>query len=165
MVMAVMVVWGCSARAELPQPTAASDASTLSREDQVREAVFRYQFTHNASGQKDRAPVYFLSLDSEGEKEPRDPSPALMARFAQHKPRVEPRSHAKVSFDKGVVHRETGESGLVFRVTAITFVGADAAVVEGGYYEANMSSSGNTYRVERKGGVWVVTDDKMVWIS
>ena len=131
----------------------------------MREAVFRYQFGHNGSGQKDRAAVYFLSLDTEFENKPQDPSPALMARFAQHKPRVEPRSHAQVSVDKGVVHRETGERGLIFRVTAITFVGADVAIVEGGYYEGNMSSSGNTYRVERKDGVWVVTDDKMEWIS
>jgi hypothetical protein len=37
--------------------------------------------------------------------------------------------------------------------------------VEGGYYEGNLSSSGNFYRVERKAGVWVVTDDKVQWVS
>jgi hypothetical protein len=154
---------GCAVATEPSQPAAAI-APDLSVDDQVREAVFRYQFTHNASSQKDRAPVYFLALDDERDK-PRDPSPALMARFAQHKPRVEPRSHADVSFDKGVIDRDTGERGLVFRVTSISFVSADVAVVEGGYYEANLSSSGNTYRVERKDGVWVVTEDKMQWIS
>lgn len=135
----------------------------LSVEDQVREAVFRHQFAHNSSGQKDRAPIYFLSL-GETDK-PQDPSPALMARFAQHQPRVEPVSRAHVSFDSSVRHRDTGERGLIFRVTSIERVSDDLAIVEGGYYEGNLSSSGNTYRVERKNGVWVVTDDKMQWIS
>ena len=37
--------------------------------------------------------------------------------------------------------------------------------VSGGYYEAGLSSSGNTYIVELKEGKWVVTGDTMHWIS
>lgn len=169
---------GCARRTEpsRPAPAAAPEttsvgsasvgsasAATLSIDDQVREAVFRHLFTHNASGMKDRAAVYFLSLGEVDKSQ--DPSSALIARFAQHRPRVEAVSHARVSLDEGVRHRETGEQGLVFRVTAIKRVSDDVVEVEGGYYEANQSSSGNIYRVERKAGVWVVTDDKMQWIS
>jgi hypothetical protein len=138
-------------------------AATLSVDDQVREAVFRHQFKHNASGIKDRAAVYFLAIDEHGKR--RDPSPALMARFAQHRPRVEAVSRASGSFDEGVRHRETGEQGILFHVKAIKPVRDGVVEVEGGYYEGNLSSSGNFYRVERKAGVWVVTDDKMEWIA
>jgi hypothetical protein len=143
--------------------SAAASTSELSADDQVREAVFRHLFTHNSSGMKDRAAVYFLSLAEIGKS--KDPSPALMARFAQQEPRVEAVSRARVSPDEGVRHRDTGEPGLVFRVTAIKRVSDGVVDVECGYYEGNMSSSGNTYRVERKSGVWVVTDAKMEWIS
>jgi hypothetical protein len=181
MTVTIAMAWGCAKRAEPSRPgaapetsavgtapesasaSAASSTSTLSVDDQVREAVFRHLFTHNASGMKDRAAVYFLSLAEIGKS--KDPSPALMARFAQHKPRVEAVSRARVSPDEGVRHRETGEPGLVFRVTAIKRVSNDVVDVECGYYEGNMSSSGNTYRVERKSGVWVVTDARMEWSS
>jgi hypothetical protein len=37
--------------------------------------------------------------------------------------------------------------------------------VEGGYYEGNLSSSGNTYTVKMENGKWAVTNDEMHWIS
>jgi hypothetical protein len=179
-VMAMMAMAsGCATRTEPSRPapaaatgtrsgsTAAASASasvsTLSVDDQVREAVFRHLFAHNGSGSRDRAAVYFLSLGDVDK--PQDPSPALMARFAQHRPRVEAISRARVGFEEGVRHRDTGERGLVFGVNTIKRVSDDVVEVEGGYYEGNLSASGNFYRVERKAGVWVVTDDKMQWVS
>jgi hypothetical protein len=154
-----------------PAPTSApasasesTSTSWLSVDDQVREAVFRHLFVHNESGMKDSAQVYFLAIDEGGGKR-RDPSPALMARFARQKPRVEPVSRADISFEKGAVHRETGERGLVFRVAAIKRVSDDVVEVEGGYYEGNLSASGTLFRVERNAGVWIVTSEKMQWIA
>jgi hypothetical protein len=144
-------------------PDAPSSTPWLTVDDQVREAVFRHLFTHNASGMKDSAPVYFLSV-GEADK-PRDPSPELMARFAGHKPRVEPVSHARVSFDEGVRHRDTGEQGIIFRITSLKRVSENVVEAEGGYYVGNLSASGNVFRVERIAGVWVVTGDKMEWIA
>ena len=96
---------------------------------------------------------------------PRDPSPELMARFAGHKPRVEPVSHARVSFDEGVRHRDTGEQGIIFRITSLKRFSENVMEAEGGYYVGNLSASGNVFRVERIAGVWVVTGDKMEWIA
>lgn len=173
---------GCAKRTEPSRPSSATDATGatgatgapeapadtsgawLSVDDQVREAVFKHMFTHNASGMKDRAGVYFLAIDEGGGKR-RDPSPALMARFAAQRPRVEPVSRADISFDQGVIHRQTGERGILFRIGAIKRVKDDVVEVEGGYHEGNLSASGNVYRVERIAGVWVVTGDKMEWIA
>ena len=181
----IAMAGGCAKRTEPARPDAAATPTTpatpsgasasapaseststswLSVDDQVREAVFRHLFIHNASGMKDSAQVYFLAIDEGGGKR-RDPSPALMARFARQKPRVEPVSRADISFEKGAVHRETGERGLVFRVGAIKRVSDDVAEVEGGYYEGNLSASGNLFRVERNAGVWIVTSEKMQWIA
>lgn len=160
--MAVAMVAATTATMAMA-PAASAASSALSVDDQVREAVFKHLFKQNASGMKERAAFYFLSLgDSD---KPQDPSPALMARFAEHRPRVEPVSRARISVEEGIRHRETGEKGIVFRVTAIKRVSDDVMEVEGGYHEGTLSASGNVFRVERKNGVWVVTDDKMQWIA
>ncbi len=52
---------------------------TAANEDDIREAVFRYQFAHNASAQQQGAKVYFLSL-----AEDKDPSDRFMLRFKDH---------------------------------------------------------------------------------
>jgi hypothetical protein len=44
-------------------------------------------------------------------------------------------------------------------------VDEDKVLVNGGYYEGNLSASGNVYTVERKDHKWVVTKDQMLWIS
>jgi hypothetical protein len=127
-------------------------------EDDIREAVFRYEFAHNASGQQQHAKVYFLSVDKD-----EDPSDAFMSRFKDHQPPVKKRSRATGEFE--VIDRDTGERGLIFRATTIKQLGEDKVEVDGGYYEAGLSSSGNTYAVARKDHEWVVTKDEMRWIS
>jgi hypothetical protein len=131
---------------------------TPADEDNIREAVFRYQFEHNASGQQQNAKVYYLSLVKDS-----DPKDEFMLRFKGHKPPVKKRSQATGQFE--VIDKETGERGLIFRATTIEQLDEDKVIVDGGYYEAGLSSSGNTYTVERKDHKWVVTKDQMRWIS
>ncbi len=139
----------------------ATDADRLSQESDLRETVFRYQFDHNSSGQQKRAAVYCLSV---GEKLT-DPSDDFMKRFADHKPPVRKVSECNVDPFKGVIDKRTGKSGLVFRVTNIAWLSETEVEVAGGYYEAGLSASGNTYTLTRKYGKWNVTRDKTNWIS
>jgi hypothetical protein len=132
---------------------------TQADEEAIREAVFRYQFEHNASAQKQTAKVYFLSIGDD-----KDPSDAFMARFDKHKPPVKKLSQAPGPLD--VNGKEIGDpGGLIFSVTTIEPVDEDKVLVNGGYYEGNLSASGNVYAVERKDHKWVVTKDQMLWIS
>ncbi len=128
-------------------------------EDDIREAVFCYQFEHNASAIQQKADYYFLAL-GDGQ----DPSPELMARFKGHSPPVLPGSLAINSPD-GVTHKSLGGKGLFFNVDDIHWTSENAAKVTGGYFEAGLSASGNTYRVKRRNGEWVVTKDTMNWIA
>jgi hypothetical protein len=134
---------------------------TQADEDAIREAVFRYQFEHDASGRQQKANVYFLSIGTD--KDPQDPSDAFMARFVKHQPPVKKGSQATGQFQ--VIDKETGERGVSFRVTSIKQVDVDKVMVDGGYYETSDSSSGNTYTVERKDHKWSVTADRLRWIS
>src|SRR5689334_427177 len=134
-------IWLCIA---LVSATAIlSRAADISRESQVndiREAVFRYQFEHNASGQQQSAHDYYLAI---GDKDS-DPSDEFMKRFAHHKPPVRKASASRIVPSTGaVVNRRNGRTGLLFNVSAITWVSDTEVNVIGGYSEGNVSASGD----------------------
>lgn len=99
--------------------------------------------------------------------EDQDPPSELLDRFAGHSPAVEPVSAAEIGKGGGsrVTHEQKGGRGIILRLEAIRWIDGDTVEVDGGYYEANRSASGNTYRAERLGGKWAVTSDGMRWIS
>jgi len=142
----------------------AQKSSRAKAEDDIREAVFRYQFTHNCWGRPEK--VYFLSVND------KDPSKAFMRRFRGHKPPVKPVSKCRIDKNlvpgrpkTAVIDRETGDRGLIFKTEKIKWLNATKVAVEGGYYADGRGASGNTYTVEMKKGRWVVTKDDMKWIS
>ncbi len=131
---------------------------TPADEDDIREAVFRYQFSHNASAQKQNAKVYFLSLGKG-----KAPNNLFMLRFKDHKPPV--RQVSFLASNKGMKGKEPGNQGLIFYVTKIEQISEDEVEVSGGYYEGALSSSGNIYRVKRTDNKWIVIEDRMIYIS
>lgn len=145
-----------------------NESSQLSAEDSIREAVFRHQFEHNASGQQQTAQIYFLSVmtleDSTGYWKDGDPSDKLLSQFADNVPPVKPFSECTCSIS-GVFDKGTGERGLLFQVGEIKWNADDQVEVEGSYYEAGLSASGNTYYLKYIDGQWTVTRDVMHWIS
>ena len=123
--------------------------------DNIREAVFRHQFQHNASGQQQLAHAYFLSVEDG------DPDDKFMERFKDHQPTVKKNSQAKGEFKK-----EGGSlDGLMFHISAITQISPNKVEVAGGYYESGLSSSGNVYILKRVNNKWIVISDNMLWIS
>lgn len=146
----------------LQTPPVAMPRFEASEEDDLREAVFRHLFEHNASGLQRAAKVFCLQAEGK-----RDPSPELLRRFEGNEPRVKRASlctfvHGRA---RGGVQDETGAPGLIFRVDSIKRTGPDTAVVEGGYFEAGLSASGNIYELARESGHWVVKKDILRWIS
>jgi len=140
-----------------------ADDARKRQEDDVREAVFRWQFEHNASYQQRDAGVYFLEV---GEKEG-DPSDEFIKRFAGNKPPVRKRSECSVNMRRsvGVSDKKTGEKGLILSIRKIEWKSDTEVDVQGGYYEHGLSSSGNTYTLKKEKGKWKVTNDKLRGIS
>ena len=120
--------------------------------DDVREAVFRFEFDTNLSALGSNADIYFLAYADD-----EDPPPAFMARFANHAPPVVPVSEAVFEPESGVRHHDTGGRGLLFRIRAVHWLTDELAEVHGGYYEGNMSASEGAYQVARRGDRWVVS--------
>ncbi|HYV20991.1 MAG TPA: hypothetical protein VFC25_18400 [Verrucomicrobiae bacterium] len=155
---------GCSTVGQVGQEPAATAEAVSKKQanaaDDVREAVFRYMFEHNASVMQNNAPIVFLKVEGE-----QDPSPAFLERFAKQWPPVEPGSSASVSPWTGATDKKTGKRGLIFRVESLRWISDSEAEVVGGYYEGGLSASGNVYRVKSEGGKWVVKSEEMMWIS
>ncbi len=138
----------------------AANTDRALQEDDIREMVFRHQFDHNASGQQKTAHAYYLAL---GEKDA-DPSDQFMKRFTHHRPPVR-KASARHSTSVEIVDKGTGKPGLLFRISTITWISDSEVRVEGGYDEANVSASQNTYTVKKHEDKWEVTDDRMNAIS
>ena len=146
---------------EFPQVQVVStDDDRKDQEDDIREAVFRWQFAHNSSALKQKAKAYYLRIGEKG-----DPSDAFMKRFAKDKPPVRKFSACTSGPAEGVRDKATGERGLVFRISSLKWKTDTEVELKGGYYEGGKSSSGNTYTVKKEDGKWKVTADRMQWIS
>jgi len=139
-------------------------ASQADIED-IREAIFRHQFPKDGGGGQDPLKAYFLSVTDDKTGKSIDPSTAFLKRFAGNQPRVAGDSECKPSAEKGVLDIKTGERGIIFFVGTIRWISETKVEVGGGYYEGNLSASGNTYTLEKKDGKWVVVNDVMHWIS
>ena len=133
---------------------------TQQDEDSLREAVLRHMFKTNASGMQQTAKVFCIHLEKGV-----TPSAAFLARFSANRIRVVDAAGCDEDASRGVVERATGAHGLAFRIDLIAWTDRDHATVNGGYYEAGLSASGNVYTLERKNGAWSVTKDEMQWIS
>lgn len=129
------------------------------QEDNIREAVFRYVFLHNASGLQQDARVFCLSVNGY------DPSDMFMFRFRNEKPRVLRSSECVKGGWSGVRDRETGEEGLLFELTDVYWYSDDEVYVDGIYYSAPLSAAGYSWRVLQERSGWIVKSEHMHWIS
>lgn len=101
LVLAALLVPGCGVF---------GSASRSAMLEDIREAVFRYQFKDEHG--PDDTKVYFIAVEDG------NPSPELLRRFADHKPPVKPRS-ACISSGRGVTDKQTGERGVIYSIGAI----------------------------------------------
>jgi hypothetical protein len=153
------------------------DARAASSDDDIREVVFRYQFTPWIKSYREHGPasleqkVFFISVAADGSdpifaerlgpdgrpivSPSADPSTELLRRFAHHKPSVKARSHARKDME-GTKDKETGRAGVIFYAGKITRVSDAEVQVEGGHYEHGLSASSATYHLRKKNNKWVV---------
>jgi len=157
-IVAIIVLSSVCVSGFLPVPTSPR-RDRLADEQDIKEAVFRYQFDHNGSGQQKNAKVYFLSINQTS-----DPGDDFMNRFKDNKPPVRKVSQATVSAD-GVVDKRTRERGLLFRITGVQWLHENEVEVTGGYFESGQSASRSVYNVKRVNDKWVVQKEKLKRVS
>jgi hypothetical protein len=148
----LIALGGCAANGNASDPAqgSATPAARAADEEQIAEAVFRYQFDHNASGMGKTAEKYCLSLPGE-----KMPSAVFLQRFEGHTPPV-------MAADQ--CDRKSGKN-LFFRVQKIDWRKDGEVWVRGGYYEGNLSSSLELFQVVNENGKWTVKGSRMEAIS
>ncbi len=148
-----LVICGCRSKPPVATP--------LSAEDPIREAVFRYLFESNASGQGQLANAYYLRLDGD-----QDPSPQFLQRFVGHHPPVKPASGSTLEPGTAlVIDKESGLPGLIFWIAEIRWLDDGNVEVDCGYDEASESAAGSVYYLHKVDGRWEVVEERMQWIK
>ena len=151
LVLAVLfATTGCAAGSAATANNSAVSPDRTAAADDIAEAVFRYQFEHNASAIQKGAEKYCLSLPGE-----RTPSAEFLQRFAGNRPPVAAADQCE---------RKSGKN-LIFRVQKLDWRKDNEVWVRGGYWEGNLSSSIELYRVVNDNGKWVVKGARMEAIS
>jgi hypothetical protein len=149
LLLLLLVVASC-AHSPAPVSSAGSSPTRAAAEPDIAEAVFRYQFDHNASGIQKKAARYCLSFPGD-----RSPDEAFLQRFAGNQPPVASAEDCE----------RVGGKNLYFRVQRYDWRNDDEVWVRGGYFEGNLSSSVEAFRVVRQNGRWVVKGARMETIS
>ena len=177
----ILLLFGCTVAGLTEKEQSARSALRKAEEDNIREVVFRFQF-----GQWPGKACYFLSLGAMGadlrEEELYHESPfpdmalatpteEFMKRFGDldiHVAKLPPLTYEPCMSVKTRIMRRWKSVevlAIILRVFSIEWVSEMEVRVRGGYYECGDSASGNTYRVVKKDGKWVVKEDKLDWIS
>jgi hypothetical protein len=132
--------------------------------EQIREAVFRYQFSRAELPSQHRAASYCLEVEDE-----QDPSEALIRRFAAHTPPVKKRSECEIvqtANDPGFVKdRATSQRAILLRIYSVTLKVWKEAEVKAGYYQDGLAGSTHLYFLQNQNGKWVVVREEMLSVS
>ncbi len=142
------------------------------QEEDIREAVFRYQLDRAS-----RPRVFFLAVGEPGEL--RDPSDEFMQRFVGHRLVVKKFSECTIvkdEVDRGpglppmllsavVTAIETGAVGTILEVYEVKWINRREVEVEAGYYAGPLSGSRDLFHVAREGGRWIVKSRTNMWVS
>ena len=139
----------------------AADSLRQAQNDDIREAVFRYQIDNARPSQKEKAEVYFLAVAGTENDDPptflplplgderHDPSDELMHRLNPNKPPLLRNSALRT-------RDNNPKRGLRFRVTTIKWISAEEVEVKGGH-DDYWSTEWKTFTVRKENGKWKVT--------
>jgi len=138
-----------AAATALPAQKAADESARAGQEDDVREAVFRYQFKNTSIS----AAYHFLAIDD------KNPTEAFLKRFKDDDPPVRPLSEARIEKKpiRTVVNKKDDQGGIIFHVGRIKWVSDVKADVEGSYdCGDNCEGASGTYHAVKQDGRWAV---------
>ena len=119
-------------------------------EQEIAEAVFRFQFANNGSYFQNKARLYCLSINGNS------PEDSFFERFTDLQTPV-------VGIDKCPPIREN--FALILNISKIVRKTTTKAHVHGGFYINNVNSSDNKYFLKKRKGKWKVVKKRLLSIS
>ncbi len=145
----ILALFATTLLAPAVRPQKDTHQTNSSKDDDVREAVFRYEF----KAVNRQADFYFIGVDN------KNPSEEFLARFRDDVPLVRPISDARHEKKPvpTIVDKKTDKDGIIFRVGAVKWTSDTHADVEGGYECGDLcDATEGSYSLTLQGGHWVV---------
>jgi hypothetical protein len=146
----------------------AGKAGTPEEALSAREAVFRYQLTHNEFVGKDVVDTFCVEITKASDtfaSSRSDPPQEMVERLNDGRHKVRKGSDCDYNKGNGVVEKDSNNPALVLRAGEISWKSGTRVAITGGFYYASESGSGNVYYLEKRDGKWFVIKDKLIWIS
>ncbi|MGX4640533.1 hypothetical protein [Massilia sp. SYSU DXS3249] len=134
----------------------------------AREAVIRYQLTNSEPGLADGVDIFCVEIVEVADTavSPRsDPPQELIQRLNDGRHKVRKGSDCDYNRGNGVVVKGSNNPGLVLRVEGVSWKSDTSVAITGGYYRSSEGSSGHVYHLEKRGGKWLVIEDRLLWLS
>jgi hypothetical protein len=135
--------------AAAPIQKGASESPRAAQEDNIREAVFRYQFQHVEL----IFAYHFIAIDG------KNPSEAFLQRFRDLDPPVRPLSEAERVKKpmRMVVNKNDQKQGVIFYLGPVKWISDTKADVEGRFECGDTCDEySGVYHVSGQGNSWVV---------
>lgn len=143
-------------------------AGTPEEEFTAREAVFRYQLTHNEFMLNDGVDIVCVEITNASgafASSGSDPPRGMIARLNDGRHKVRQGSDCDYNGGNGVVEKGSNNRAFVLRTGEISWKSRTRVAVTGGYYYASEGGSRNVYHLEKRDGKWLVVEDILISIS
>jgi hypothetical protein len=127
------------------------------------EALYRHQMGDGVPRSRERDVTLCLGAGPDN-GHLADPPQTLLDRFSDHRPPVKGYSKCLWNRDRWI-DPANGRNAIVHYIVRFHCPSPTRCSAGGGYLQGNLSSSGNSYELERRSGRWQVTSDVTEWIS
>ena len=168
-VFCIILLNSCTNKNLLVKDDSDITAYRKSQEDNIRETVFYYKFKQAVSrfSLQNNDVVYFISFGGrrQDKYEEIDPSDSFMERFKTNIPAVKKVSQCKINELLRVEDKDTGKTGVIFRVNDITWLNDSEVLAEGNSFLDSLAGWGSTYRLILKDKKWLMIEEIPRWDS
>jgi hypothetical protein len=144
-------------------------ARLVAQEEDIREAVFLFLFDVG-TGSDPNYPIYCLSVNSVGTKDPHDPSDSLMKRFPKARFTLRKASDCEVLKKPGdlftaIRDKETGKPAWMISVGHMDWIDDDEVHAMGMRFCGGLCAWSTEFKVTRKDGKWKAGIGDTVFVS
>ncbi len=130
-------------------------------ENNIREAMFRNMISEKQDLQGQSDHYYFLSIQSDGSRDYRDPSDEFMKRFNGNAPMVKKVSECADNAPRGVVDKASGTRGHILHLDRIKWLSDREVEMRWRDHTSGLNGYGGSCRLRWSVGNWILTSKKV----
>jgi hypothetical protein len=131
----------------------------------AREAVIRYQLTSSKFALAAGVDTFCVRFIDTAAATRSDPPQELIQRLNDGRHKVRKGSDCDDGRGYGVVVKGSNSPALTLWGEGVSWKSDTSIAITGGYFQASESGSGHVYQLEKRGGKWLVIEERLTWVS